>query len=136
MRWAIETTYGKEKNQLQMEIFSGHKVICIKQDYGAGLFVANLQSLISKQCDVYVQQLSGKRRYDYKINRNVSWAALKDKIIKLFLQENCIAILLQLQKSFERNTEPVRPNRQYQRNRRAKKLSGKYQTLTNYRRAI
>jgi hypothetical protein len=46
MRWKIETTYGKQKNQLQMEIFSGHRVVCIEQDYAAGLFVANLQSII------------------------------------------------------------------------------------------
>jgi hypothetical protein len=51
LRWGIETTYGKQKNQQQMEQFSGHRVICIQQDYAAGLFVANLQSLIEKQCE-------------------------------------------------------------------------------------
>lgn len=35
LRWGIETSYGKQKNQLQMEQFSGHRVICIKQDYAA-----------------------------------------------------------------------------------------------------
>lgn len=40
MRWKIEITYSKQKNQLQMEIFSGHRVVCIEQDYAAGLFVA------------------------------------------------------------------------------------------------
>jgi len=48
LRWGIETTYGKQKNQLQMEQFSGHRAICIQQDYAACLFVANLQSLIEK----------------------------------------------------------------------------------------
>ena len=74
MRWEIETTYGKQKNQLQMEIFSGHKVICIEQDYAAGLFVANLQSIIVKQCEEKVKEISVSRCYEYKINRNVSWA--------------------------------------------------------------
>ena len=27
MRWKIETAYGKQKNQMQMEIFSGHRVV-------------------------------------------------------------------------------------------------------------
>ncbi|MGZ5192137.1 MAG: IS4 family transposase, partial [Flavisolibacter sp.] len=49
LRWGIETTYSKQKNQQQMEQFSGHRVICIQQDYAAGIFVANLQSLIEKQ---------------------------------------------------------------------------------------
>jgi hypothetical protein len=136
MRWQIETTYGKQKNQQQMEVFSGHKVICIEQDYTAGLFVANLQSLIEKQCERYVQQVSENRKLDYKINRNVSWAALKHKIVQLFLYEDPVTILLHLQKAFERNLEPLRPNRHYQRIRKAKRLNAKYQTFTNYKRAI
>ena len=67
LRWRIETTYGIQKNQQQMEQFSGHRVICIQQDYAAGIFVSNLQSLIEKQCEPYLKQLSKSRKYDYKI---------------------------------------------------------------------
>ena len=136
LRWGIETTYGKQKNQLQMEQFSGHRVICIQQDYAAGLFVANLQSLIEKQCEDYLDQVNRKRIYKYKINRNVSWASLKHNIVKLFLDKNPEQILLQLQKAFERHVEPVRPGRQNPRKKKVKRLNGKYQTLTNYKRAI
>lgn len=136
LRWAIETTYSKQKNQQQMEQFSGHRVICIQQDYAAGLFVANLQSLIEKQCEQYLHQLNKKRKYNYKINRNVSWAALKHNIIKLFLQNESKQILLFLQKEFERNTEPIRPGRHYQRIIKVRRARGKYQTFTNYKRAI
>ncbi len=86
LRWGIETTYVKQKNQQQMEQFSGHRVICIEQDYAAGLFAANLQSLIEKQCEHYLQQLNTKRKHRYRINRNVSWASLKHNIVKLFLE--------------------------------------------------
>lgn len=58
LRWGIETTYSKQKNQQQMEQFSGHRVICIQQDYAACLFVANLQSLIEKQCEEYLLQVN------------------------------------------------------------------------------
>lgn len=136
LRWGIETAYYKQKNQQQMEQFSGHRVICIQQDYAAGLFVANLQSLIEKQCETYLHQINLKRKHKYKINRNVSWASLKHNIIQLFLTEEPEKILIQLQKAFERNTEPVRPGRQYRRSRKAKRLTGKYQTFTNYKRAI
>lgn len=68
LRWGIETNYGKEKNQLQLEQFSGHRVLCIKQDYYATLFVANLQSLIGKQSHAYLNAVSRQRRYRYKIN--------------------------------------------------------------------
>ena len=136
LRWGIETTYYKQKNQQQMEQFSGHRVICIQQDYAAGLFVANLQSLIEKQCKNYLQRINMKRKHHYRINRNVSWASLKHNIVKLFLQNEPEGILLQLQKAFERNIEPVRPGRHNPRIKKGKRLKGKYQTLTNYRRAI
>ena len=62
-----------QKNQLQLEQFSGHRVICIQQDFHASVFVANLQSLLNKQCDKYLQHINLRRKYNYKINRNVSW---------------------------------------------------------------
>jgi hypothetical protein len=136
LRWRIETTFGKQKNQQQMEQFSGHRVICIQQDYAAGLFVANLQSLIEKQCENYLKKINTKRKYRYRINRNVSWASLKYNIVKLILQNEPLEVLLKLQEGFQRNIEPVRHGRQNQRLKKAKRLNGKYQTFTNYKRAI
>jgi hypothetical protein len=136
MRWRIETTYNKQKNQQQMEIFTGHKVICIEQDYAAGIFTANLQSLIEKQTDQYVQRISKNRKHNYKINKNVCWAALKHKVVKLFLEKNSMSILIHLQNAFERNLEPVRLGRSYPRIAKAKRTKGKYQTFINYRRSL
>lgn len=135
-RWKIEIAYGKQKNQLQMEIFSGHRVVCIEQDYAAGLFVANLQSIIEKQCDQEVKEISASRCYEYKINRNVSWASLKNRILKLFIESNnSFTILMELQNLFIKNIEPVRPGRHAPRPL-PKRKRGKYQTFTNYRRAL
>lgn len=136
LRWGIETTYGKQKNQQQLEQFSGHRVVCIKQDYAATIFVANLQSLIEKQCENHLHLMNQKRKHKYRINRNVSWASLKHTIIQLFLSEDPKEILIQLQRAFERNIEPVRPGRQYRRSTKARRHNGKYQTFTNYKRAI
>ena len=136
MRWKIEITYGKQKNQLQMEIFSGHRVVCIEQDYAAGLFVANLQSIIEKQCDQEMKEISASRRYDYKINRNISWGYLKNRIFKLFIEsDDSLTVLIELQTLFLRNIEPIRPGRRVKRTL-PKRKRGKYQTFTNYRRAI
>lgn len=136
LRWGVETSYGKQKNQLQMEIFSGHTVVSIKQDYFASIFLSNLQSIIKKQSEGPLEVLNSKRKYKYQINNNVSWAAMKHNIVKLFLENNPRKILLQLQALFEQNLEPIRPNRSNPRIKKSKKLLGKYQTFTNYRRAI
>lgn len=136
MRWRIETTYNKQKNQLQMEIFSGHRVVCIEQDYAAGLFVSNLQSIIEKQCGEEINKIAAFRFYEYKINRNVSWASLKNRILKLLIEsEDSFTILMELQHLFVRNIEPIRPGRHIPRPL-PKRKRGKYQTFTNYRRAI
>lgn len=136
LRWGIETAYGKQKNQLQMEQYSGHRVICVEQDYLATIFIANLQSLIEKQSDDHLKRLNSIRKLNYRINRNVSWAALKHNIVRLFLSPNPTEMLLHLQKEFEDYTEPIRPERKYKRVWKAKRLTGKYQTFTNYKRAI
>jgi len=136
MRWGIETSYGMQKNQLQLEQFSGHRVICIQQDFHASVFVANLQSLINKQCEDYLQRTNLKRKYDHKINRNISWGALKNNIVKLFFNNEPLDLLLNLQHVFERYTEPIRPGRRYLRTAKVKFRRGKYRTLTNYKRAI
>lgn len=136
MRWKIETSYCKQKNQMQIEICSGHKVICIEQDYGAGIFVANLQSIIEKQCEPEIKKVSSSRVHEYKVNRNASWGSLKNRVLKLFIQSNeSYEILMELQNLFIGNIEPVRPGRNPPRPN-PKRKRGKYQTFTNYRRAI
>lgn len=136
LRWKIETTFSKQKNQQQLEQFSGHLPICILQDYAASLLIANLQSLVEKQCQPFLKRIEIKRKYPYQINRNVSWAALKNNVVKLFLQNNPVAILLHLQNLFQQNIEPVRPGRSYPRIIAYKRKKGKYQTYTNHKRAI
>ena len=136
MRWTIETSYGTQKNQQQIEQFSGHRVICIQQDFHTSVFVANLQSLINKQCEDYLKRTNLNRKYNHKINRNVSWGVLKNNIVKLFFNNEPLDLLLYLQHIFERYTEPIRPNRHYVRTMKVKFRRGKYRTLTNYKRAI
>ncbi len=136
MRWGIEGLYGKLKNQLQAEIYSGHRLLCIMQDYYAAIFIMNLQSIIKKQCDPLIAEINKKRKFDYQVNNNISWAKMKNHIVRLFLEKNPKEILQQLQNKFIKDLEPIRPNRSLPRVYKQRKLWGKYQTYTNYRRAI
>ena len=136
MRWGIETEYDKQKNILQLEIFSGQKVETIFQDYYANMLVANLQSIISKQCEQEILLKIEYRKHKYKINRNVAIGTMKHKIVKLFLNKDSTEILEELGNIFLRHIEPIRPDRSYKRSCRAKRLNGKYQTYTNYKRAV
>ena len=136
LRWGIETFYGTAKNQLQLECFSGIKQICIEQDYYANLFVYNLQSIIEKQSEPALEKINEQRELNYKINKNISWAWLKNRLVLLFLTNDCSNVLLELQALFQQYLEPVRPNRKFPRIRKTMNGNGKYRTLTNYKRAI
>lgn len=134
MRWGIETSYGEDKNAQQLDQFSGHSVWSIEQDFYALIFVANIQSLIEKQCKPFLEKKNKERVHNYKINKNISIGSMKNKIVKLFLTEDPEGILLYLQNLFEQHIEPIRPNRSY--SRKIVKKSPRFKTLTNYKRAI
>ncbi len=135
MRWGIETYYGYIKQELQLGQFSGLAPVCIEQDFAANLFLFNLQSLVEKQCITFVESIGKKRKHQYKINKNISWASLKHLVVKLFLAKEPILILDELQKLFCDYLEPVRPGRKYPREKK-RTPNSKHYTLTNYKRAI
>lgn len=134
-RWGIETNYGDLKEKIQMGQFSGIRQICIEQDFIANLFLYNLQSLIEKQTEPYVKAVNKRRKHDYKVNKNVSLGILKERVIALFLTNNCQEILRELEKLFGNYLEPVRPGRKYPRKFK-RRPHGKFYTLTNYKRAL
>lgn len=135
-RWGIETNYDMLKNKLQLEAFTGHKVNTIMQDFYASVFIANLQEVLSKPAQAKVEQQTNRGKHQYKVNKNVAIGLMKDKIVSLFIGQSPHSILTQLENVFFRYLEPVRPNREYQRTVKHVRLNGKYQTLTNYRRAM
>ena len=111
-------------------------MVCIEQDYAAAIFVGNLQSIIEKQCHQNVIEISDSRHYKYKINRNVSWGFLKERTLKLFIEpKKSFIILMELESLFTKHIEPVRPSRHVLRTK-PKRKRGKYQTFSNYRKAI
>ena len=67
--------------------FSGIRQICIEQDFAAGLFIYNLQSLIEKQNQPYLETVSRERKHRYQVNKNVSFAILKEYTVRLFLEQ-------------------------------------------------
>lgn len=134
LRWGIETFYGYIKEELELGQFSGIREVCIQQDFAANLFLFNLQSLIEKQCDSRIEKVCKKRAYKYKVNKNISWASLKYRVVNLFLEEPP-DVLLELEKLFCKYLEPIRKGRKYHRVKR-QKPNAKYYTLTNYKRVL
>ena len=135
-RWGIESRFGSLKNQLQLEAFSGQKVETILQDFYITFFLSNLQEIIGKSAQEQIRQVSLKRKYPYQINRNTALGLMKNRIIKLFISANPEEVLLELYHLFSNYLEPVRMNRNVPRIKKLKRRAGKYQALTNYKRAM
>jgi hypothetical protein len=135
-RWGIETYFDRLKNNLQIEVFSGHSAEAIKQDFYAMIFISNLQSIIISESEEELKDKFRKRKYKYQINRNVSLGIMKDEIIDIFLSSNPDEVLKRLKERFLKHLEPIRPDRKFQRKVKSKRTKGRYQTFSNYKRAI
>lgn len=135
-RWGIETKYDIVKNQLQLEAFSGQRVTTIMQDFYVTFFLSNLQQIIARSCEKKIVLIARKRKHRYRVNKNIAFGLMKNRIVDLFMIHNPDKILHSLQELFLRHLEPVRPNRKYPHLRKAMRMRGKYQALTNYKRAI
>lgn len=135
-RWGCETQIEKFKNKLQIEVFTGHKVEAIYQDFFATIIVLNLHNLIIKSCEKQLEEKIESTEQSMAINRNVSLGLLKKRLVTLFAHQHANMILKELKLLFLKHLESIRPGRKYARDPARKRQRGKYQTHKNYRRAF
>ncbi|WP_445957479.1 hypothetical protein [Yeosuana sp.] len=123
-RWGVETFYDELKNKLKVEHFSGYSNQSILQDFKATLFVSNVQALIVSELEDELKVSNKEKKYNYKINTNISYGLLKNRVVELFLEEkNHKTDMVETLKSmFKSHSVPLRPNRKHERN------SGKYRS--------
>lgn len=115
-RWKVETFYDQLKNKLKVEHFSGYSNQSILQDFNAALFVSNVQTLIVGDLEEELNQEKQKTKYQYKVNTNLSYGFLKNRIIKLFFSRTDMKdIIVELKTLFRQHLVPIRPNRKQQR---------------------
>jgi hypothetical protein len=117
-RWGVETFYDELKNKLRVENFSGYSNQSILQDFKAALFVSNVQTLIISELEEELHQSNKAKKYDYKINVNVSYGLLKNRVVELFLSEKAdgMDMVEELKSLYKSHVIPIRPNRTFIRN--------------------
>ena len=136
LRWGVETFFDYLKNKLQVEIFSGHSVRSIQQDFYAAIFTANVHSVLISNCEPIVCEQTENRQGTYKINKNLSLGLLKTVLIKLFLAPDFEPIIQEIQIEFCKHVVLSRKKETRPRKKRKRNINGKYVTLKNYKRAI
>lgn len=90
LRWGIETKYNTLKNKLEVETFSGKTVVSILQDFYATMYLSNLVSAIKSKTDeiIGIDSKNKRLKYEYKTNENLLIGKLKNKLIKIILNDN------------------------------------------------
>ncbi len=119
-RWGVETFYDELKNKLKVEHFTGYSINTIQQDFNIAVFISNIQTLIVNSLEEEIQEETKDRKLKYKVNSNLSYGFLKNRII--FLLEEGQAIEEELKLLFKKHLTPIRPNRKNER------ITGKYRT--------
>ena len=107
-RWGIETKYLELKDRLQIDKFSGQSVNIILQDIFATLYISNLVSFIADTANETIKaKTSGKdNKYQQKVNKSVSIAALRTRFIDICLSDSPIQMqigLVNLQRDIAKN---------------------------------
>lgn len=116
LRWGVETFYDELKNKLKVEHFTGYSQVSILQDFFCAIFISNLQSVIVNDlADELAIQNQGKQ-YDYKVNANLSYGFLKNRILGLLYRQAPLdKIFQELEALFLNHTVPIRSNRTIER---------------------
>ena len=116
-RWGVENFYDEFKNKIKVELFSGYSNQSILQDFYAALFIANIQTLMVTELNEELQE-NQTTKYQYKVNTNLSYGFLKDRIVDLFLSKKEIdEVFEELKKIFKSHLIPIRPNRKFERHK-------------------
>jgi len=139
-RWGSETAYDRLKNKFKMEIFSGRTPQSVLQDCFATWFLYNLQSVFIRSLDEKIEQINQQpeRKRKVQINRNVTLGILKIFFADLFFKPPNGQLIPLIQAKFiEYLTDDIKGSGQQRpRKKKAKRVSGKHQTYTNYAPAI
>ena len=84
-RWSEETYFGRLKNIFEVERFSGFSEISIKQDFYGVIFLATLESILTKspQAELTIKDIKRQTKTLAQVNRAVSYVALVDRAAQL-----------------------------------------------------
>jgi hypothetical protein len=84
-RWNHETYHDRLKNIFEVERFSGTSVQAITQDFYGVVFLATLESILSKPAQAHLTERGQEREWSnpVKVNRAVSYLAVLDHVVEL-----------------------------------------------------
>lgn len=148
-RWRVETSIDELKNELQLEIFSGHSVLAVEQDIASKTISYNLGQQLAREANKLQRQKECSKNDSlnhtdrassqrWMTNKNIMWYILQRLIVQYFSSSDKAKddILKSSIHLVQMNQELIRPGRHEPHTKRIIHNRGKYITFTNYRRAL
>jgi len=117
----MESNYDVFKNILEIENFTGKSVLSVRQDFHATVLTKNIQGLIQweLQDEIEAENQNNTRKYQYKLNKNVSIGLLKDTLVTLLIEKGDLQPFYScLKRQMKRHIVPIRPDRHFPRKRK------------------
>jgi hypothetical protein len=122
-RWNHETYHDRIKNIFEVERFSGKSVQAITQDFYGVIFLATLESILSKPAQAVLTSQGEARacRYAPQVNRAVSYVTVLDHIMQLLgdTQRSPASTLATIERLLLTTPTRQRPGRQVKRRKRS-----------------
>jgi hypothetical protein len=121
-RWGIEEQYKFYKAELELENFSGMTCHAVEQDFHATVLAGNARALlaIESERELGLDENIRQKKYDYKVNKNVSMGKLKNEFVFILLNHHSSIedFCNETKKIMKRNLIPIRPGRTFKRKRK------------------
>lgn len=118
-RWSEETYLGRIKNIFEVERFSGFSEISIKQDFYGVIFLATLESILTKssQAELTIKDINRQTKTLAQVNRAVSYVALVDRAAQLLADPRASPeeTLKELHHLFQTNPTRNKDGRKFER---------------------
>jgi hypothetical protein len=120
-RWAIETKFNSLKNKLELENMSGRRVVTVKQDFWASLFLANMCASLEWQTNAAIEEetVDSNNKYVQTTNENRLIHKLRESFFDCLLEPNPAKrdkLFSALVDDIACRPEDVKPNRSFPRN--------------------
>jgi hypothetical protein len=124
-RWGDETYYDRIKNVFELERFSGQSEEAIKQDFYGVIFLASMESVLSKEVEQEMRESvevkarveEEKGKVELQVNHAVSYVALVERVGSLLSDEkkSLEEVMKELEYLFRQNPTRKRKGRKYPR---------------------
>jgi hypothetical protein len=128
LRWGVEGFFNLVKGRLGLENFTGKSVESVRQDFWSTLFITNVESIFTKEIEIELNQEKSSSQLPQKINKSVSFNAIKNMAFDIFCSEKEQHIITdKLMQLFKKNTLVQRINRESPRKKISQRISHGFQ---------